>query len=164
MLRKIAFWIGGLTAIALALVGLREAMEKLVGPPKTAPPAQVQAAQDQTQPTASSQAPKTNTDELPLRASEGFIYLGQRDGDHWAKNRYSPVPVLDRSTVPHRGALVTLNGSVHLRKAVPPPDDHLAMSDDLGVLEPGTQLRVLTVTRLDPEGFYWAQVQVQSHE
>jgi hypothetical protein len=166
--------IGGITALILALAGLREAWNKLF-PEQSSKPDQVQAnsASVDSPGLPATQAARNQrkeenlrtTGNIPnseflLRANSGFIYLGRRDEAGWVIDQYSAIPILTTNAVPHNGDVVTLNGMVHLRQGVPPPDDHLAMTGDLGTLRAGTRLHVGTVTRLDPEGFYWAQVRV----
>jgi hypothetical protein len=90
----------------------------------------------------------------------GFIYLGMRDGDKWANNKYAYGPVVSVDTVPHYGDEVKIVQPVHLRQAVPSATDPLVMSNDLGILERGTKVRIKTVTKVTPGEFYWAGVDV----
>lgn len=103
-----------------------------------------------------SQKPETS----PVTAKFGYIYLGMREDNAWVNNKYAYGPVIDFDGVPTNGDVVAIVQPVHLRSGLPPVENHLIMRDDLGILDLGAKVRIKTITRLDPEGFYWASVDI----
>lgn len=95
-----------------------------------------------------------------LQAKFGYIYLGRREDDRWVDDQFAYGRILDSDDIPVNGDIRTIVQGVHLRKAVPDETTPLVMAADLGAIPPGTEVRIKTVTRLDPGGYYWASVDI----
>ena len=113
--------------------------------------------------------PVANFQQEPLRAppvtparegSSGYIYLGQRDGNRWAMNRYAGGAIIDTDRVPKPGETHIVRQDVNLRTRLPSDEAPLVMSGSMGAVYAGTPILIHTVSRIGREGFYWAAVQV----
>ncbi|MDO6415402.1 hypothetical protein Q4F19_13495 [Sphingomonas sp. BIUV-7] len=93
--------------------------------------------------------------------SAGYIYLGQRDGNTWAVNRYAQAgAIIDTDKVPKPGEEYRVRQDVNVRTRLPDEDAPLVMSSSLGAAYRGDTVRVGTVSKIGKERFYWAAVKV----
>lgn len=121
-------------------------------PPPTAPlPAD---AQDD------ARAMRRNQERLRRDAADGYIFLGVRNAEGWAPTGAGPAGAVTGRNVPAPGDIVKtlaptpLLAKIRYSHEPPPPGEASRL------IPAGTRLRVESVSRIEPGGYYWAKVDV----